>query len=106
MWAVVKTGSKQYKVEEGDIIDTQRVKAPVGEKAVLDKVLLLSDKGKLKIGTPFLDETSVEVEVLEKIKAKKVIVFKYKRRKGYKRKRGHRQILSRLKVLKIKSKPC
>ncbi len=104
MWAVVKTGSKQYKVEEGDVLDTQRLKSPAGDRVVLDKVLLLSDKGKLKIGTPFLEKASVEVEVLEEIKAKKVIVFKYKRRKGYKRKRGHRQILSRLKVLKIKSK--
>jgi len=104
MWAVVKTGSKQYKVEEGDVIDTQRLKAPVGDKAVLDKVLLFSNKGKLKIGTPYLEKASVEVEVLKELKAKKIIVFKYKRRKGYKRKRGHRQILSRLKVLKIKSK--
>jgi len=104
MWAVVKTGSKQYKVEEGDVLDTQRLKPPEGDKVVLDKVLLLSDKGKLKIGTPFLEKASVEVEVLEETKAKKIIVFKYKRRKGYKCKRGHRQILSRLKVLKIKSK--
>lgn len=104
MWAVIENGSKQYKVREGDTFQTQRVGKPVGSKVKLDKVLLFSDKDNVMLGKPYLDDIDVEAEVVEEKKAKKVTVFKYKRRKAYKKKAGHRQILTTLKVLKVGKK--
>lgn len=104
MWSVVKIGSKQYKVTEGDIIQVQRLQSASGSKVVFDKVMLLSRDGKLDVGKPYLGNVKIEAEVLGEKKSDKTIIFKYKRRKAYQRKRGHRQILTSLKILKIKSK--
>jgi large subunit ribosomal protein L21 len=104
MWAVIQTGSKQYKVKEGDLIEAQRLKEPVGSKIKLEKVLLFSKGRSLDIGRPYVEGVNIEAEILEEKKDKKVTIFKYKRRKGYKRKRGHRQILATLKILKIEKK--
>lgn len=102
MWAVVEIGGKQYKVKEGDILEVERIKkdSPI----TLDKVLLFCKGKEVKVGTPYLNDVKVTAEILEEKKGEKVVIFKYKRRKKYRRKRGHRQILSRLKISQIVEK--
>ncbi|MCD6229138.1 MAG: 50S ribosomal protein L21 [Candidatus Omnitrophica bacterium] len=102
MWAIVEIGGKQYKVKEGDILEVERIKkdSPI----TLDKVLLFCKDKEVKVGAPYLDDVKVTAEILEEKKGEKVVIFKYKRRKKYRRKRGHRQILSRLKISQIVEK--
>lgn len=102
MWVVVKIGSHQYKVKEQDVISTERLNKSQGAKIVLDKVLLAADKDNLSLGRPYLKNIKIDAEVIDEKKAKKIIIFKYKRRKQYQRTQGHRQIHTRLKILKIK----
>ena len=100
MLAVVEISKKQYLVEKGDTLDVQRLKGQEG-KIVFDKVLLLADDKKVKIGTPYLEKAIVEAQILEEKKAKKIIVYKVKRRKKYRRKQGHRQIYTAIKITRI-----
>ena len=104
MWVVVKIGSKQYKVKQGDTIEVQRLKDIAVGKVTLGQVMLYSDSKSCQVGKPYLKDVKLEVEVLGESKAKKVIVYKYKRRKDYKKKTGHRQIRTSVKILKIKTK--
>jgi large subunit ribosomal protein L21 len=105
MFAIIKTGGKQYKIKENDIIFVEKIKNNKGDKIDIKDVLLLSnDKTNIKVGTPFLKGITIKAEVLEQKKDKKVIVFKKKRRKNYRRKNGHRQEITVLKILKIGSK--
>lgn len=99
MLAVVEIGKKQYIVRKGDVLEVERLKTE--GKISLDKVLLLADADKIKIGTPYLDKARVEADIEEEKKAKKIIVYKYKRRKKYRRKQGHRQIRTRIKITRI-----
>lgn len=103
MYAVVKTGGKQYRVAEGDIIRVERLGGDVGEKISLDDVLLIAGngEGQAKIGTPKVSDAVVTAEILQHGLAKKIIVFKKKRRKGYSRKQGHRQQQTTLKIVEI-----
>jgi len=103
MFAVIKTGGKQYKVEEGDVLYVEKLNKEKGNKVTLDKVLLIGEEGNTLIGTPFVKNALVKVEVIENFKDKKVIVFKKKRRKQYRKKRGHRQELTRIKIEEIVS---
>ncbi|MFZ7127107.1 MAG: 50S ribosomal protein L21 [Desulfobacterales bacterium] len=91
MYAVVKTGGKQYKVQEGDTLRVERLSGEVGAEVTFDQVLLLSDGDSVNIGRPVLDGAAVKGLIVEQDKSKKIIVFKYKRRKRYRRKQGHRQ---------------
>ncbi len=100
MLAVVEIGKKQYLVKKGDLLLVQRLKEKEG-KIAFDKVLLLSDEKKTKIGTPYLDKARVEAEIQGEKKAKKVIIYKVKRRKKYRKKQGHRQIHTTLKIIRI-----
>ncbi len=100
MYVIVETGGKQYPVKEGDVITVEKIGAAVGEEVVLDKVLFASKEGDVKIGTPYV-EAKVRCQVLEQGRDRKVIVFKFKKRKDYKKKRGHRQHYTRLKVTSI-----
>ena len=104
MFAVVEINKKQYLVEKGDTLEVQRIKDQK-DKAVFDKVLLLSDGKKVKIGTPYVDKAKVEAQIVEEKKGKKVIVYKYKRRKKYRIKRGHRQIYTTIKITRIATSP-
>ena len=104
MFAVVKTGGKQYKVKENDIILVEKISSKEGDSIDLNEILLLSNDKETKIGTPLLKGVSVKAKVLEQKKSKKIIIFKKKRRKNYKRKAGHRQNLTALKILKIFTK--
>jgi len=98
MFAVIKTGGKQYRVQEGDVLDVEKLNMDKDQKITLDKVLLIEDEGKTLIGTPFVENALVRAEIIENFKDKKVIVFKKKRRKQYRRTRGHRQELTRIKI--------
>ena len=91
MYAVIKTGGKQYRVQEGDVITIEKLNANVGDKVEFDEVLVLGEGDDIKVGTPFLDGVKVFGTVTENGKGKKVIIFKYKSKKDYRKKQGHRQ---------------
>jgi large subunit ribosomal protein L21 len=103
MYAVVKTGGKQYRVSPGAVIKVERLAAEVGATIALDQVLMIGDHGSdgPRVGTPLIDGAKVAAEVLEQSRAPKVIVFKKKRRKNYRRKRGHRQLQTVLRIQDI-----
>ncbi len=101
MHAVIKTGGKQYRVKAGDILSVEKLAGEKGEQIVLDEVLLISDDGDLQIGAPVLENARVACEVLDQYRGKKIIVYKFKRRKKYRRKQRHRQSYTRLRVLEI-----
>ena len=102
MFAVVKTGGKQYKVSAGDVIEVEKLDQAVGEKVTFTEVLMVVDGGKIEVGAPLLKGASVEAEVISQEKADTVIVFKKKRRQNYRRKNGHRQEITVLRVKAIK----
>ena len=101
MYAIVKTGGKQYKVAEGDVIFVEKLNANEGDVVTLNEVLACSKDGNLVVGAPTVEGASVTAKVAEQGKAKKVIVFKYKSKKDYRRKNGHRQAYTKLVVEKI-----
>ena len=94
MYAIIATGGKQYKVSEGDVI---KVEAEVGAKVTFDNVLLVGGDT-VKVGTPTVDGAKVEASVVSEGKGKKVIVYKYKRKTGYHKKNGHRQLFTQVKI--------
>jgi len=104
MWVVAKIGAKQYKVSEGDVIDVERLEKDAEAKITLGQVMLYGDSKSLEVGKPYLKDVKLEAKVLGEKKAAKIIVYKHKRRKDYSKKTGHRQILTSLKILKIKIK--
>ncbi|HWP57597.1 MAG TPA: 50S ribosomal protein L21 [Candidatus Acidoferrales bacterium] len=101
MYAVIKTGGKQYRVAPGDIVRVEKLAGNVGDKVELREVLLIGGNGDLKIGRPLVTDAKVTAEIVAQGKSKKTIVFKKKRRKSYSRKRGHRQEITTLKVVEI-----
>ncbi len=103
MYAVIQTGGKQYKVTQGSRLKVERLPAEVGDEIELSEVLMVVDGGQVKVGRPFLDSVAVKAQVLEHGKGKKVIVFKKKRRKGYKKKRGHRQHYTTIQIEAIEA---
>ena len=100
MYAIIATGGKQYKVSEGDIITIEKLGVEAGEKVTFDQVLAVSDKD-LKVGDPTVKGATVEASVVKEGRAKKVIVYKYKRKTGYHNKNGHRQAFTQVKIEKI-----
>ena len=103
MYAVVKTGGLQYRVKEGDTLEINKIAGDSGEKIVLDEVLMASGE-KTQFGSPLVSGASVEAVIKEQKKGDKVTVFKYKRRKNYKRTRGHRQPMTLVEIAKINLK--
>lgn len=101
MYAVIETGGKQYKVSEGDTIKVEKLEAEAGSEISLTSVVAIVGGDKPLFGTPYLDGASVSAEVMGGGKAKKVIVFKQKPRKGYRNRRGHRQEFTTLKIKDI-----
>ncbi|MGN0711307.1 MAG: 50S ribosomal protein L21 [Anaerovoracaceae bacterium] len=104
MYAVVETGGKQYRVQEGDVIAVEKLDVAVGEKITFDKVLLISDGEKVKVGAPYVESCNVAGTVVEHGKAKKVIIFKYKAKKDYRKKQGHRQPYTMIKIEKVSAR--
>jgi large subunit ribosomal protein L21 len=101
MYAVIETGGKQYRVQEGDTLFVEKLDAEEGQSVSFDKVLILSNEGELSVGSPYVEGAKVEANVLAQGKAKKIIVFKYKAKKNYKKKQGHRQPFTKVKIEKI-----
>ena len=91
MYAIIETGGKQYKVQNGDQIRVEKLDAEIGSTVVFDKVLAAGEGSDIKVGTPYLDGLTVEADVVESGKGDKVIIFKYKAKKEYRKKQGHRQ---------------
>jgi len=101
MFAVIKTGGKQYKIQEGETLQVEKLNIEKGKKVKFKEVLLIENEGKAQIGTPFVKDVVVEAIVVENFKDKKVIVFKKKRRKQYRKTKGHRQELTKVKIERI-----
>lgn len=102
MYAIIETGGKQYKVSPGDMLTVEKLDVEEGEEVVFDKVLMLkSNEGKSVIGTPYLEDIKVKGIVLEQFRGKKIIVFKYRPKKHYRRKRGHRQYLTKVQIVEV-----
>lgn len=97
MFAVVETGSKQYIVKEGDILRIEKINAANGDEIEFDKVLMVDDT----VGNPYIENAKVKATVMSQGKSKKIIVFKFKRRKGFKKKIGHRQHFTQVQITQI-----
>lgn len=98
MYAVVATGGKQYKVVEGDILRVEKIAGEVGDQVSFDQVLMVGEGEDVRIGRPVVDGALVKGKIVEQGKNKKIIVFKFKRRKRYRRKQGHRQLFTAVKI--------
>ncbi len=101
MYAIIMTGGKQYKVQEGDVVFVEKLAAEEGSAFTFDKVLAVSMDGKVNFGAPLLETATVNAKVLSHGKGEKIIVFKYKAKKNYRRKQGHRQPYTKVQIEKI-----
>jgi len=99
MYAVIETGGKQYRVEPGDVLDVERLSETGDDGSVqFDRVLLVGDDDGVRVGTPVVDGASVKASLMRETRGPKIRIFKYKRRKGYRRTKGHRQELHRVRI--------
>ena len=103
MYAVIETGGKQYQVNEGDVVFIEKLDASADETVTFDKVMLVGKDGDVNVGAPYVDGATVSAKVLKNGKAKKITVFTYKPKKGEKRKMGHRQPYTQVKIESIKA---
>jgi large subunit ribosomal protein L21 len=103
MYAIIETGGKQYRVAEGDVISVEKLNAAPGEKITLDQVVLVADGDKVTVGKPHVEGAKVVGTVVAEGKSKKVIVFRYKAKQNIRKKRGHRQPFTRVRVEKIEA---
>ena len=103
MYAVIKTGGKQYRVSQGDVLQVEKLPGAAGDNITFDEVLLVGGDGPAKIGRPVVRGAKVAGQILEQGRDKKIIVFKFRRRKNYRRKTGHRQAFTAVKITEIQS---
>ncbi|HHW31941.1 MAG TPA: 50S ribosomal protein L21 [Clostridiaceae bacterium] len=101
MYAIIETGGKQYKVHEGDVVFVEKLAVEEGSNYTFDKVLAVSKEGEVNFGKPFVSNASVDAKVLAHGKGEKIIVYKYKPKKNYRRKTGHRQLYTKVQIEKI-----
>lgn len=101
MHAVIRTGGKQYRVQKGDIFNVEKLEAEVGSDITFDEILAIGNGDEIRIGAPLVEGATVRARIIKTDRLKKVIVFKFKKRKQYKRKHGHRQHFSRIEILDI-----
>ena len=101
MYAVIKTGGKQYRVQQGDVIFVEKIDAQADEAVTFDEVLLVGNDGETKIGTPVVAGAKVEGKVLAQVKSKKIVVYKYKAKKNERKKQGHRQPYTKVEITGI-----
>ena len=102
MYAVIETGSKQYRVSAGDKLEVERLGTEAGQAVTFDRVLLVNNEGKVTVGSPTISNASIVADVVEHIRGEKKIAFKMKRRKGYHKTIGHRQELTVVQIKEIK----
>ncbi len=98
MYAIINSGGKQYKIQKGEILRVEKISGEIGNPISFDRVLMFSNGEDVRIGRPLLDNVVVQGHILEQGKSKKILVFKYKRRKKYRRKQGHRQQYTAVKI--------
>jgi large subunit ribosomal protein L21 len=98
MYAVINTGGKQYKVQQGETLRIEKIAGEIGSKVTFDKVLMVADGENVRVGQPVIEKAAVQASIVEQDKAKKILVFKYKRRKRYRRKQGHRQPYTAIRI--------
>ena len=103
MYAIIESCGKQYKVAEGDVVFFEKLDAEEGKKVTFDKVILVSEEGKVQVGNPYVKGVKVEGKVVSHGKGKKIIVFKMKAKKNYRRKQGHRQPYTKVEITSIKT---
>ena len=103
MYAIIESCGKQYKVTEGDVVFFEKLDAEEGKKVTFDNVILVSNEGKVQIGNPYVKGVKVEGKVISHGKGKKIIVFKMKPKKNYRRKQGHRQPYTKVEITSIKT---
>ncbi|MCX8117397.1 MAG: 50S ribosomal protein L21 [Desulfobacterota bacterium] len=103
MFAVLKTGGKEYRVSKGDVIRVEKLEGEVGDRITLGEVLMVSEGGQVRIGEPTLKDTVVTAEIVEQARGRKVLTYKMKRRKNYRRMKGHRQAYTYLRINEITS---
>lgn len=101
-FAVIKTGGKQYKVSEGDILDVEKLSGKSGDKVSFSEILLVSDEKKTEVGTPVVEGSNVEAVIVDQVRGPKIKGFKFKAKSRYRRRYGHRQDLTRIEIKKIK----
>lgn len=99
--AVIKTGGKQYLVKEGDKIKVEKIEGKEDDEVIFDEILLLEKDGKVEIGTPFIENAKVLGKILKQGKDKKIVIFKFRRKTRYKKKKGHRQPFTEIEIMKI-----
>ena len=102
MYAIIESCGKQYKVAEGDVVFFEKLDAEEGKKVTFDKVILVSEEGKVQVGNPYVKGIKVEGKVVSHGKGKKILVYKYKAKKNYRRTQGHRQPYTKVEITKIK----
>lgn len=103
MYAIIESCGKQYKVAEGDVVFFEKLNAEEGKKVTFDNVVMISEEGKVQIGNPYVKGIKVEGKVISHGKGKKIIVFKMKAKKNYRRKQGHRQPYTKVEITSIKT---
>ena len=102
MYAIIESCGRQYKVSEGDVVFFEKLDAEEGKKVTFDNVVMVSEEGKVQVGNPYVKGVKVEGKVVAHGKGKKIIVFKYKAKKNYRRKQGHRQPYTKVEIKSIK----
>ncbi len=103
MYAVIKTGGKQYSVSEGQTLEVEKLAGEVGDSVEIPEVLAVGTGDKIKVGTPIVEKATVVAEIVRHGRGKKVVVFKKKKRKGFKKKQGHRQSFTSIRIKEIKA---
>ena len=101
MYAVVKTGGKEYRISQGDLIRVEKMEGKVGDQVTMKDILMVSHEGQVQVGNPLLANAVITGEIVQQVKGKKVLSYKMKRRKNYRRMKGHRQIYTYLRVSEI-----
>jgi len=103
MYAIMTSGGKQYRVQEGDVLRLEKIDGDVGASVSFDQVLMVSDGEEVQLGRPILEGAAVHASIVEQDKAKKILVFKFKRRKRFRKKQGHRQPYTAVRIDKIEA---
>ena len=101
MYAVIATGGKQFKVQEKDVVAVERLAGEIGTKVTFSQVLAMGEGAEIKVGTPVIEGAKVEAEIIDQFRGPKLIAFKMKRRKGYRKRKGQRQELTKVRIISI-----